>query len=136
MIDPRIAQWVASRIPVLDGFGASVSIGVWNGDDILAGVVFHDYSPTYRNIQVSIAAETPKWATRNTISRIMAYPFSQLKVNRVTSLIREGNSRSLKLCEGLGFKREGIVRKGFGDDNAIILGLLRTEAPDWMLRQV
>ncbi len=34
--------------------------------------------------------------------------------------------------EGVGFKLEGVVREGFGSDDACIYGMLRSEAARWI----
>ena len=47
-------------------------------------------------------------------------------------MIAESNTRAIRLNEGLGFVREGLVRRGFGNDNAVILGLLREDAEKWI----
>lgn len=65
----------------------------------------------------------------------MAYPFGQLGVERVTTLIPARNERALRFNEGLGFQREGLCRLGFGDDDCVIMGLLKREAPKWMLQE-
>ncbi|WP_230682105.1 GNAT family N-acetyltransferase, partial [Streptococcus pneumoniae] len=55
------------------------------------------------------------------------YPFNQLGCVRMTSLIRRSNARSRRFCEGLGFQVEGVIRLGFRTEDAILLGLLRSE---------
>lgn len=134
--DQRVGQWVASRIPhvrSVDGFGQYRSLGIFDKADILAGVVFHDFNPVYRNCQVSMAADTPRWASRTVIAKLMAYPFEQLGCERVTTIIPARSARTLRFNHGIGFKMEGLCRKGFGDDDAVIMGLLKEDAPQWML---
>lgn len=134
--DQRIGQWVCDRIGHLreaSGFGPYTSLGVYDGTSIIAGVVFHDYNPDYSNVQISMAADTPRWATRSTIAKLMAYPFRQLGVNRVTTITPASFARVIKFNVGLGFQMEGVLRKGYGFDDAVIMGLLKDEAPAWML---
>lgn len=135
--DNRIAEWVVQRIPHLrspEGFGPHTAIGVFDGEEIIAGVVFHDFNPDYKNIQISMAATSPRWATRSTIARLLSYPFDQLHVERVTTITPLSFQRVIKFNVGLGFKREGLLRKGYGFDDAVIMGLLKDEAPAWMLQ--
>ncbi len=125
--DVEVASWVANLIPHADTFPRSVSIGVLKGEDLVAGVVFHDYRPEFAHIEVSMAATDPRWATRSTIGTILSYPFLQLQCQRITAVTPRKSLQPRRFLEGIGFKREGVLRLGFGTDNAIIYGLLRSE---------
>ncbi|HLI66322.1 MAG TPA: GNAT family protein [Caulobacteraceae bacterium] len=135
-----VAAWVAARIPQMEGagdFGACAAIGVAAEDGrALGGVVFHNYQPRFRNIEASFASESPRWLTRRLIGQIMAYPFDQLACQRLTAITPKKAAAARAFLDHFGFKREGVVRKGFGDDDAIVSGLLRREwrASRWMAR--
>jgi RimJ/RimL family protein N-acetyltransferase len=126
--DEAVGAWVKARLPNMPRLPVPfVAIGVVDGAQLVAGVLFHNYIPEFGSIEVSIAADTPRWLSRNRVSLILGYPFRQLGCGRVSAAIMASNSRSIRLCMGLGFKREGLVRRGFGRDDAVILGLLREE---------
>jgi RimJ/RimL family protein N-acetyltransferase len=126
-----IAAWVAARIPHMAGagdFGPCSAIGVVAADSrALGGVVFHSYQPRFANIEVSFASATPRWLTRNLIRSILAYPFDQLGCQRLTAITPKKARAARAFLDHFGFKREGVVRRGFGDDDAIVSGLLRWE---------
>jgi RimJ/RimL family protein N-acetyltransferase len=130
---PAVAAWVAGRIPQMTGaadFGPSTAIGVVSEDGrALGGVVFHNYQPRFRNIEVSFASETPRWLTRNLIRQILAYPFDQLACQRITAITPKRAKAARAFLDHFGFKREGVVRRGFGNDDAVISGMLKRE---WM----
>jgi hypothetical protein len=111
-------------------FGENVtSLGVVNehGEPI-AGVVFHNYQPWFGNIEVSFASDSAAWLTRNTLSEIMAYPFIFLKVKRVTGITPSDPTASVsRFVRRLGMTQEGRIRRGLGDDDAIIWGMLAAE---------
>lgn len=133
--DDRIMDWVASRIPSLPPgyrWTDAQAIALASGDEIIAGMVVHDYVAEARNCQVTFAASTPKWATRHSIAAMIRYPFEQLGCRRLTTLIAQSNARSIRFNEGLGFQREGVVRFGQGDEDTLLYGLLREETPAWM----
>ena len=129
--DAAVAEFVAQRIPQVGQgvlFGPCSAIGVVDARNVLvAGVVFHGYMPACRSIDASFAADTPRWLTRSLASGIMAYPFTQLGVGRVTTLTPKRNRRARDFVERFGFKREGLLRKGFGDDDAVVSGLMAHE---------
>ena len=132
--DAAVASFVAMLIPqVQRGFGECAAIGVAHGDTLLGGVVYHDFQPECRAIQLSFGAVDSRWligppGDRRAIVRgLLAYPFEQLRLNRVWGLTPKKNRRARAVIDGLGFKREGVARAGFGDDDAIISGLLRRE---------
>lgn len=126
-----VAAWVAERIPQMTGphdFGPLQALGVVAGDGrALGGVVFHNYQPRFGNIEVSFAADTPRWLTRNLIGEILRYPFDQLDCRRITSLTPKKNAPARRFIDAFGFKREGVLRKGFGDDDMIVSGMMRRE---------
>jgi RimJ/RimL family protein N-acetyltransferase len=134
--DARLLDWCATRIPHVRsaaGWHAenAQALGVADENDILAVMVVHGYEPAHGNAQISMAAETPRWATRPVIAKMLAYPFEQLGCQRLTTLIPASNRRAIRFNEGLGFQREGLARRGFGIDDCVILGLLREDMPAW-----
>ena len=135
--DPRLLDWCAAHIPNCESIGwhreGAQGIGVAIGEEIIAVMVAHNYEPAYRSVEISMAATRPVWARRSTIRKALNYLFGQLKVDRVTAHIASLNKRSLKLADGFGFVREGLMINGCGDDHRVVLGLTRTTALEWGL---
>ena len=129
--DRDVAAWVAARIPHMaagEGFGPCAAIGVADESGrALGGVVFSNFQPRYRSIEVSFAAETPRWLTARLIGGILSYPFVQLGCQRITAVTPRRAARARRFLDRFGFRREGVVRKGFGADDAIVSGLLERE---------
>lgn len=74
--DPRMADWVAQRIPACGrGFGDCRAFGVFRDEEVIAGVVFHNWSPEFGTIEMSAASESRRWLTRPILHKIFAYPF-------------------------------------------------------------
>lgn len=133
-----MAWWVADRIDQMgDGsdFGECTAFGVSGKDGILGGVVFNNWIPRYRSVEVSFASASPRWLTRPIIKSIMSYPFDKLECERVTALTPSRTASARRFLQTFGFVKEGEVRKGFGDDDAVISGLLKEEwlASRWSL---
>lgn len=147
--DAQVADWVAQRIPHMgrgEDFGPCAAIGVVDENDvILGGVVFHSYRRAYGDIELSFASQASaevrdrmrssgtravssrRWLTQPIIRELLSYPFVQLQCQRVTGVTPRRATSARRFLDHFGFKREGNVRRGFGDDDAIISGLLREE---------
>jgi RimJ/RimL family protein N-acetyltransferase len=129
--DAAVAEWVGSRIPHVgsgEGFGPCVALGV-EGEDgpLIGGVVFSNWQPGCRSIEASFASDTARWLTRRLITQILSYPFGQLGCQRITAITPRKAKAARRFLDAFGFRREGLVRKGFGDDDAVISGMLRRE---------
>lgn len=74
--DASVADWVAERIDGAGGFGKCRALGVARNGKLVAGVVFHNWSPDAQVIEVSAAAEHRGWATRTVLSTGFNYAFS------------------------------------------------------------
>jgi RimJ/RimL family protein N-acetyltransferase len=109
VIGPGVVEWVAKKTNEFGNFGAAVGIGLKKNGEIIAGVVFNDYNGV--NIQMHVASDGSKrWLTREFLWTVFDYPFNQAKVNRITTLVGEGNKEALKFNEHIGFERETTLR--------------------------
>lgn len=136
--DADVAHWVAERIPHAavripyydrgQVFGPSAAIGVVNGaGDMVAGVVYHNYDPFVRSIEVSMASTTRMWARPDVVRSLLRYIFVQANCLRCTAVTPRSATSPRRFLEGIGFKREGSIRRGFGSENALVYGLLADE---------
>jgi RimJ/RimL family protein N-acetyltransferase len=126
--DANIAAWVQARIPNITSFGQCSALGVISGDGKpLAGIVFHDYQPAYGTIQISMAAESPRWASRRIIGEILSYPFKQLGVRKIWTATPLKNERAIRFNKGIGFKQEAVLANQFGDDHAVICRMFKKQ---------
>lgn len=125
----RVAEFVADRIKyVNNSYKDYEAIGIEKDSDLIAGVVYTDYSEGDGDIQLHIAATTPIWCTKNNIAMFLAYPFNQLDCERVTCLCAKDNKRIARFLDGIGFTREGVLRKAFNRKvDAVIFGMLKEE---------
>lgn len=133
--DQSLHNWVAARMPDAVQFADhDIAIGVEKEGTVLAGAVYHDHQPDYRNIQVSFATDGPGWASRKTVAALLWPAFRELDCQRVTALIRKKNKPSRKLVEKLGFRYEGGIWRGYGNDHMIVYGLRDVDAKKWLER--
>lgn len=104
-----LKAWIESRVEGLSLPDTSQCAAVLRDKKLCAAVAYYDFRTT--DIMCAFASDNPRWATRQTVNALLAYPFVQLKVFRVSALIPQTNKKSRKLCRGLGFVEEGKLRK-------------------------
>src|SRR5579859_6057482 len=117
-LDEKVAAWVGARIAWLpaQGFGPCVAFGVMSDEGKpLGGVVFNNWQPAYRSIDISGASATPRWLTRPVVRQILSYPFLQLDCLRITAITPRKATKARQFLPKLGFKLEGVHRHAFGD---------------------
>jgi RimJ/RimL family protein N-acetyltransferase len=128
--DEKVAGFVRRRL-ALDANGRWSlyrAIGVLKGDDLIGGVVFHDYHPRARDIEISAAFDTPAWCSLSALRGILFYPLHTLNLERCTARVAEGNAQARSFLTRLGFREEGRLRRAFdGEEDMMIYGVLREE---------
>ena len=98
------------------GFAEGEAIGVLSqdGSQLIAGVVYTDYQPKYGTMQLHIAADSPMWARRATITQLLAYPFYQFGLYKCWVQIPSDNEKCLKATSHIGFQPEALLKHHFG----------------------
>lgn len=122
-----VRGWIERHIGEDNAFGEAYCIGIGLDGKPIAGVAYYDFHSLRYGSQVSmaIAATDARWATKRNIGRIFDYPFNHLGCNRATVRISARNQRSIKLCLGVGFRKEGEIQRGWdGKTNMLVLGML------------
>jgi len=135
LVDDRMLDWIAKRIPAMgEGYNWQMAsaVGLVARGQIIAGMAVHTFLPHYKSCELTFAADTPKWATKQSIRALLRWPFVQLGCERITMIVASSNRSANRIAEGLGFKLEGVCRQGCRPDDAMIYGLLKSECPDWM----
>lgn len=117
-----VAHWVAERIPGCErGFGPCAAMCI--GNPIIAGVVFHNYSPEGGVMEMSAAAESPRWLTRPVLRAMHAYIFEDAACQMAVLRVSERNKRMLRIGEAYGYTPFRIPRLRGRDEAEIILTL-------------
>jgi RimJ/RimL family protein N-acetyltransferase len=137
--DEKIAAWVARQIPHVAeaGFGPCKAVGIAVNGNPVAGVVYHDYQPQHRTVQISMVSLSPFWAKWNTIRALLAIPFEQYGVYKVWTCIPADNERAIRFNRGIGMKSEATLRHQFGPKRAaVIYSMTAGEyAAKWKLKE-
>lgn len=100
-----------------------VAVGVADGWELRGAIVFNSY--TGPDIEMSLIG-TGCWS-RSVIRWAMTYVFRQLGCARLTVTVRASQPEHEAIAKRLGFVREGLIRRKFGDDDGIAMGMLAEE---------
>ena len=140
LADDRMLDWIAARIPQVepdhDWHGRARAVGCVIDGRIVAGMACMNHDPRHSHVEIAFAADSPRWASRRTIARFMAWPLRQMRCRRVSAVVAADNARVIRLLEGMGFRREGLLRRAFGERDALILGLLDDEVASWLAKEL
>lgn len=132
--DEYVADWVRRQIPHVNSFGDCVSIGVEVYGNLIAGCVYSRFIG--HDIEMSFAATSPQWATKESLDYFFGYPFHQAGCVRVTATIALNNNKARDMVQRLGFEQEGIMKKAIdGIQDAVIYGMLKGNCK-WINKEV
>lgn len=121
-----VGQFVSDRIPSMYGrpFGRCTAIGIVEGTEMIAGLVYHNWRPEARVIEISAAALPGRnWMTRETIRQMYEYPFRELNCQMVYMHTSEHNERVLRILSALGHAFVRIPRLLGPDEDSIVCTL-------------
>lgn len=125
-----LAAWAADRIEALAGgdFGPCQAAAVIRNGAVAAAVVFHDWQDRAQTLQLSMAADTPRWASREVIAGLYAYAFERAGANKLWTATPHTSERVLKFNRGVGMRQEATLRHHFGPKlHAVICSMTRAE---------
>ena len=129
--DAEVAAWAVERIPhvgSVEALGPYAALGVARGGQLVAACIYHRWVPEYQSCELTLAASSPRWASREIVRALLAVPFVQYGCFSVAAIIPHDNQRAERFVKGIGFRREGCKRHGFGRKrHALIYGMLRPE---------
>jgi hypothetical protein len=111
--------WAAQRIPYMHGepFPDNARAGAFidDAEKICGAVVFHDWQPAYKTIQVSAICENPRWLhARKLWAELFAYAYERCDVRKIWTMTPHENVRALRFVKALGFQPEAVLQDQFG----------------------
>lgn len=122
-----VAEFVAAVIPGCErGFGPCAEMGFLDDNgELIAGVVYHNWSPETGVIEISAGSVTRRWLTRDRLREIFAYPFEQIGCRMIVVRTSEKNNRVRRIWRSLGGKEYTIPDLRGPDEAEIIITLDR-----------
>ena len=129
--DAELSEWVSSRIPGYVAQPGAKCLGVIHKDRIAAAVAFERFNGAH--IEASIAADlSGRWATRQTLRTLFAYPFVQLGAKAISVLVPASNLKSLNLALKLGFDAIAYVPFAAHDGSTLVVLQMYPETCRWL----
>jgi RimJ/RimL family protein N-acetyltransferase len=122
-VNAGIGEFVSRMVPGCErGFGRFVSMGVIREGELIAGVLYHNWSPETGAIEISAAATDPRWLTKETLRALFAYPFDGIRCQIVVARIAESNKRARRMWRAVGSTEYIIPRlRGRNDAEAVMI---------------
>jgi RimJ/RimL family protein N-acetyltransferase len=99
-------------------------IGRLKDGKIVAATAFSHW--TGHDVELTVAGERGG-GSKTYLACVFGYAFDQLGCVRCTVKTRSSNEPAIALARRLGFQQEGVIRNGFGNEDAILFGLLKEE---------
>ena len=124
----EITKWVCQHLNFKNwDIGPHYTLGFFVGNKLIGGLIYHEIRPN-RDLWWTIYTTDKRWCTKAVLKYIFEAAFNYWNVERISLLVNTDNYSCIKLVEGLGFKREGLIRR-FRDDGSdcYFYGLLKSE---------
>lgn len=121
----RVGEWVCSRTGGALDLACSAAIGLQQGHDLIAGVLFDSYNT--RSVCMHVAATGAGWLNREYLKVCFDYPFNQLKVNKILGLVDSTNMQARKFDEHLGFQLEATIKDAGKFEDLLIYSMTRQQ---------
>lgn len=125
--DLAVAEFVANGLGgKVDDYHPCTAMGFTVDNKLVAGVIYNNYRG--HDIQLTAYAKDTRWLSKKHLQELFKYPYTQLGCIRTTAVTGRNNRRTRKLLEGLGYRLEGVCRKGLdGKQDAIVYGMLKAD---------
>lgn len=129
-----IACFVAAHINGCErGFADFTTLGVTEEGRLVAGVVYHNYSPEAGVIELSAAATSKRWLTRRVLKAMFGYPFDEIGCQLAVLRVSEENRGMVEIARRFGFTSHRIPRLRGREEAEIIFTLTDN---DWRAHPV
>lgn len=100
---------------------------VGKGDKELIGTCgYYDWNKTARRAEIGYDLDPAYWGQgimTEALRAMLGYGFKEMELNRIQAIIDSKNTRSIRLAQRLGFKKEGVLRQ-----NSYFNGQFRDDA--------
>ena len=90
-----------------NAFGQHSSMGVFDGNELIAGTVYHNWYPSTQVMELSSASVSKRWLMPKVIYAMFAFPFDMMGAQMVALRVSEKNKTMVSIAKRFGF--EGVL---------------------------
>ena len=102
---------------------------------IIGRIGYHTWKAVYRRAEIGYGLyyedAKRKGYMKEAMKTVLIYGFEQMNLNRVEAFASPLNTPSIRLIEGYGFTKEGLLRQHYGKngvaEDSAVYGLLKSE---------
>lgn len=120
-----IGSWVFRQVGKAWAPEGRTSIGLERDGEVLAGLVFEDYTGT--SVFAHSAVKHPHVPLRKFLVAVFYYAFVDLGVDKLIGMVPSYNLRALKANLWLGFHAEAVIEGVFPNGDLVIMVMNRQD---------
>lgn len=106
----RIGAWVAQQVGQGASWGSFYALGIVDGDDVIAGVVFNNFNRANATCHIAISKYTRLVPAM--IAASFDYAFNHAKLKRLTGMVPSNEPSVLAFDKHIGFEEEFVMKDG------------------------
>lgn len=96
------------------------SMGVFDGDSLVAGTLYHNWQPESGVIELTSSSTTKRWLTRTVIRAMFTLPFDTLDCQMGVLRVSERNESMVRIARSFGFNEVFVPRLRGRDEGEFI----------------
>jgi hypothetical protein len=124
-----IGAWVATKTEQVTTWGDFYAMGVMQGDEVIAGVVFNNFNGA--NATCHIAVEKPGKSMIKLLQAAYYYAFNQCKLKRLTGMVPTSEPHVLAFDQHLGWEYEFTMKDAHPTGDMVVLVMTPESGKRW-----
>ena len=120
----EVAAWAGHKLGT-DFRSPFFALGILDSHGHLVGaVIYNDFD--FRNVEMTIVWPVG-FGFRHVAREVFAYAFDHLNCRRISLTIPSKHTETIRHAKKWGWVSEGLKRHHYDEDDAVILGMLRSD---------
>lgn len=128
----RIGQWVADQVEQTASWGSFYAMGVEQGDEIIAGIVFNNFNAV--NATCHIAVTRPGKSFFRLLEHAADYAFNHCKLKRLTGMVPTSKQDVLAFDKHMGWEEEFVMKSAAFDGGDLHVLAMWPDRCRWLKR--
>ena len=126
-LNRTFSLWASQKIfGHFRGFGLCSTMGVFDGEELIAVMVYHNYDRKSGVIEISGAASNKEWLKRHVLREMFSVPFDNMGCQMVVMRVSPNDKALGRMLTAYGFSSYVIPRLRGRNEDEIIFTLTDT----------